>query len=270
MKKTYNMKIITAILVITFVTSISIYLYASSSGFTGRTKKTSNAGCSCHNTTANTEVIVTISGPDTVAVGQTKQYSLTVSKSSKNGAGLDIAAKLGSLSPVSGNIHLSNGELTNNNNIPMTSGTVSVQFNYTAPSTAGTDTLFATGLATNSDASTSGDDWNWAPNKRIIVKSSIGITPISNFVPVSYNLNQNYPNPFNPSTSIKFDIPKSSFVKLKVMDVTGRILDVLVNENLKPGTYEMNWNASKYSSGVYFYSLETKDFKQTKRMMLIK
>lgn len=270
MKKLFTNKIIFAVLSVLFLTSLSIYLYASSSGFTGRTKKTSTAGCSCHNAASTADVIVTISGPDTVAVNQTKQYSLTVSKSSKTGAGLDIAAKLGTLSAVSSNIHLSNGELTQNSNITMTSGSVTVQFNYTAPSTVGTDTLYATGLATNSNNSSSGDDWNWAPNKRIIVKSAIGITPISTVVPSSYNLSQNYPNPFNPTTSIKFDVPKSSFTKLKVMDITGRVLDVLVNENLTPGTYEINWNASKYSSGVYFYSLETKDFSQTKKMMLIK
>jgi len=54
------------------------------------------------------------------------------------------------------------------------------------------------------------------------------------------------------------------------MDITGRVLEVLVNENLKAGSYEINWNASKYSSGVYFYSLESKDFSKTKKMLLVK
>lgn len=270
MKKIFTRKLVTLVFVIGFLTSLSVYLYASSTGMTGRTKKTTMNGCSCHDDTSNPEVVVTISGPDTVTVNQTKQYSLTVSKSSKSGAGLDIAAKFGSLNPVSGNIRLSNGELTHNSNIPMSNGTVTVQFNYTAPSTAGTDTLYATGLATNSDNSNSGDDWNWAPNKRIIVKNSVGITPVSNTVPASFGLSQNFPNPFNPSTSIRFDVPKSAYVKLKVFDVSGKILDVLVNENLKQGTYEISWNASKYSSGIYFYSLETKDFSQTKKMMMIK
>jgi hypothetical protein len=269
-KKLYSKKIILSIFVIAFLTSISIYLYASSSGFTGRTKKTSTAGCSCHNAAATPDVIVTITGPDTVLINQTKQYSLTVTRASKSGAGLDIAAKLGSLSPVSSNIHLSNGELTQNSNIPMTAGSVTVQFNYTAPSTAGTDTLFATGLATNSGGTTSGDDWNWAPNKGIIVKNSVGITPISGVVPTSFSLAQNYPNPFNPSTRIKFDVPKSSFVKLKVMDMTGRVLDLLVNENISVGSYEINWDASKYSSGIYFYRLTTDGFSETKKMLMIK
>lgn len=270
MKKIFTRKLITLVFVIGFLASLSVYLYASSTGMTGRTKKTTMSGCICHDDTSNPEVIVTISGPDTVTVNQTKQYSLTVSKSSKSGAGLDIAAKFGSLNPVSGNIRLLNGELTHNSNIPMSNGTVTVLFNYTAPSTAGTDTLYATGLATNSDNSNSGDDWNWAPNKRIIVKNSVGITPVSNTVPSSFSLSQNFPNPFNPTTSIRFDVPKSAFVKLKVFEVSGKILDVLVNENLKQGAYEVNWNASKYSSGIYFYSLETKDFSQTKKMMMIK
>jgi hypothetical protein len=270
MGKRYNKRIFLTVFSVVLFMSVSVLLYAFGAGFTGRTKKTSLSGCSCHDVSATSDVIVTISGPDTVTVNQTMQFSLTVSKGSKTGAGLDIAAKNGTLSPVSSNIHLSNGELTNSVNIPFVSGSATVQFNYTAPSTAGTDTLFATGLATNSDGTTSSDDWNWAPNKRIIVKSSIGIQPISNVVPSSYNLNQNYPNPFNPSTSIKFDIPQISSVKLKVMDITGRVLEVLVNENLKAGTYEISWNASKYSSGVYFYSFESKDFNVTKKMLLVK
>lgn len=268
--KNFTKKIVLGIIAIVFITSLSLYLYASGAGFTGRTKKTTTTGCSCHNATPTNDVTVTISGPDSVVKNQTAQYTLTISKSSKNGAGLDIAAKLGTLSPVSSNIHLSNGELTQNANIPMPSGSVTVQFNYTAPSTAGTDTLYATGLATNSDGTTSGDDWNWAPNKRIIVKSSIGITPINSTVPSTYSLNQNYPNPFNPATGIKFDIPNSTSVKLKVMDITGKVLDVLVNEKLSAGSYEVKWGGANYSSGVYFYSIETKDFSQTKKMLLVK
>lgn len=270
METKHNKKLIFTVILIALFAFSSILVYAFGSGITGRTKKTTTSGCSCHNAASTADVIVTITGPDTVVINQTKQFSLTVSKASKNGAGLDIAAKTGTLSPVSSNIHLSSGELTQNSNIPMTSGTVTVQFNYTAPSTAGTDTLFATGLATNSDGTTSSDDWNWAPNKRIIVKSSIGIIPISSNVPSNYSLSQNYPNPFNPATSINFEIPKSSLVKIKVMDITGRVLDVLVNENLSTGIYKVNWDASKYSSGVYFYSLESKDFSETKKMLMIK
>jgi hypothetical protein len=99
---------------------------------------------------------------------------------------------------------------------------------------------------------------------------SVGIEPISGNVPTSFSLLQNYPNPFNPSTTIRFDISKSSFVTISVFDVTGRELEVLASENVRAGEYRVVWDASKYSSGIYFYTLTAGDFRQTKKMMLIK
>jgi hypothetical protein len=83
-------------------------------------------------------------------------------------------------------------------------------------------------------------------------------------------LYQNFPNPFNPITSIRFAIPKSAFVRLSVFDILGREVVVLVNENLKPATYEVKWNAGNYSSGIYFYRLTTDVFQQVKKMSVIK
>lgn len=96
------------------------------------------------------------------------------------------------------------------------------------------------------------------------------IEPISGIIPLSFALKQNYPNPFNPATTIRFDISKSSFVTVSVFDVTGRELEVLASENVKAGEYRVVWDASKYSSGIYFYTLTAGDFRQTKKMMLIK
>jgi len=98
----------------------------------------------------------------------------------------------------------------------------------------------------------------------------IGIQPISSNVPVDFALSQNYPNPFNPVTNINIDIPYSSFVKMAVYDVLGKERAVLVNSDLKAGSYKVDWDASNYSSGVYFYKLETKDFSESKKMILIK
>lgn len=98
----------------------------------------------------------------------------------------------------------------------------------------------------------------------------IGITPISGEVPERFNLSQNYPNPFNPLTNIIFDIPKSSFVKLSVFSILGKQVHILVNQQLNPGIYNADWNASDYPSGVYFYKLETESFTNTKRMILLK
>jgi hypothetical protein len=91
-------------------------------------------------------------------------------------------------------------------------------------------------------------------------------------IPASYNLKQNYPNPFNPVTTIKFDVPSSNFISLKVYDATGREIESLVNANLNAGSYEVKFDASKYSSGVYFYSMTTGDnsYAESKKMIIAK
>jgi hypothetical protein len=104
----------------------------------------------------------------------------------------------------------------------------------------------------------------------------IGIKKISENIPASFSLEQNYPNPFNPTTNIKFSIPVDSRIRgndrvvLKVYDILGKEIETLVNENLSPGTYEVTFDASRYSSGVYFYKLMTDGYNETKRMILIK
>ena len=98
----------------------------------------------------------------------------------------------------------------------------------------------------------------------------VGIIPISSEVPDNFVLNQNYPNPFNPSTNITFSIPKSSLVTLKVYDISGKEVSVLVNENLQSGTYNADWNASGFATGLYFYTIEADGFRQTRKMILTK
>jgi len=89
-------------------------------------------------------------------------------------------------------------------------------------------------------------------------------------IPNYYFLGQNYPNPFNPATVIKFGVPVSGEVKLVVYDILGREVSTLMNEHKHPGTYEVNFDASHLSSGVYFYSIQTDNFRETKRMLLVK
>jgi glycosidase len=86
----------------------------------------------------------------------------------------------------------------------------------------------------------------------------------------SYSLSQNYPNPFNPSTTIRYSIPERAKVTLKIFDITGRELLTLLNGELNAGNYELNFNASKLSSGVYFYTLRSNTFSSTKKMLLLK
>lgn len=89
-------------------------------------------------------------------------------------------------------------------------------------------------------------------------------------VPNSYSLKQNYPNPFNPVTTITFDLPKKSHVILSIFDVNGRELAKPIDEILNQGSHKLLWNGENYSSGVYFYRIETEDFTETKKMVLIK
>ena len=98
----------------------------------------------------------------------------------------------------------------------------------------------------------------------------IGIKQISSELPKDFQLSQNYPNPFNPSTKIKFSIPKSSYTKLIIYDLLGREVAILVNEELKPGTYEAVWDAENFASGIYFIRLSAGDYTETKKMVLIR
>ena len=96
-----------------------------------------------------------------------------------------------------------------------------------------------------------------------------GIDPFGQ-VPDNYNLKQNYPNPFNPTTSIEFDIPKSENVTLSIYDISGKKISDLINNKLNAGHYQVSWNASAYSSGIYIYKLTTSSYTDTKRMVLVK
>lgn len=99
---------------------------------------------------------------------------------------------------------------------------------------------------------------------------NVGISQLSTNVPERFSLYNNYPNPFNPATIIKFDIAKSDFVTLKIYNMLGEEVATLVNENLTPGSYSVDFNASNISSGIYFYRMRTRDFVETKRMVLTK
>lgn len=98
----------------------------------------------------------------------------------------------------------------------------------------------------------------------------IGISSTSTEVPARYELSQNYPNPFNPQTKIKFALPKSGLVTLKLYDVVGREVAVLINQQVTAGSFEYVLNANNLPSGVYFYKLIANDFVDSKKMILVK
>ena len=98
----------------------------------------------------------------------------------------------------------------------------------------------------------------------------VSVNQITSEIPNGISLHQNYPNPFNPNTKIKFDIAKLSVVKLVVYDILGREVATLVNERLKAGTYEVDFEGRELPSGVYFYKLVTDGFVDVKKMVLIR
>ena len=89
-------------------------------------------------------------------------------------------------------------------------------------------------------------------------------------LPSEFALNQNYPNPFNPNTTFNYELPKESKVILSVYDITGCLIETLVNTIQSGGYYSVNWNASQFSSGVYFYRIQADGFQQVKKCLLIK
>ncbi len=111
----------------------------------------------------------------------------------------------------------------------------------------------------------------WANfNPQNYTAQPIAVKEISTEVPAVFSLKQNFPNPFNPSTKIQFSVPKSSFVTVKVFDVSGKEVSTLVNENVNTGTYEVTFDGAGLNSGVYFYRLYAGNYIETKKMMLVK
>jgi hypothetical protein len=100
--------------------------------------------------------------------------------------------------------------------------------------------------------------------------TSVETHKVINNIPAEYGLFQNYPNPFNPATTISFSLPTGSFVSLKVFDLIGREVAIIVSQELFAGTYTRQWNATNMSSGIYFYRLQAGSFTETKKLILMK
>jgi len=87
---------------------------------------------------------------------------------------------------------------------------------------------------------------------------------------MQFELAQNFPNPFNPSTTIKFSIPQSSNVTLKIFNTLGQEVSTLINQNMESGVHTINFDASQLNSGIYFYRLDAGQFSEVRKMTLIK
>jgi len=101
-------------------------------------------------------------------------------------------------------------------------------------------------------------------------KYSMSVEVDNNLTPTVFSLTQNFPNPFNPSTTISFDLPRKSFVSLKVFDLIGREIASIISEDMPAGSYTKQWNASNLTSGVYFYRLQAGLFIETKKLVLLR
>jgi len=101
-------------------------------------------------------------------------------------------------------------------------------------------------------------------------RSTIGISQIGTTVPGSFKLYNNYPNPFNPKTIINFDVPKEGNISLKIYNSLGAVVAVISESNFKPGKYSVDFDGSNLASGIYFYSLQSGNFRQVNKMVLVK
>lgn len=105
-----------------------------------------------------------------------------------------------------------------------------------------------------------------------IVHQPVGVAdqPENSAVPVAFRLYQNYPNPFNPLTTIRYDLPERSAVKLAVYNLLGQLVTTLVDDAQAAGTYTVQWDGSEWGSGVYFLQLESNGFRETRKMLLLR
>lgn len=134
-----------------------------------------------------------------------------------------------------------------------------------------TFTAGGTSVATMSDGSRFFVTDSYNGTTRVYKKlNPSGVEDDRNPVPLAFALQQNYPNPFNPSTNISFTLPSKTFVLLKVFNLLGEEVAILVNEELLPGTHLHQWNAGGIPSGVYFYRLQAGNFVETKKLVLLR
>ena len=110
----------------------------------------------------------------------------------------------------------------------------------------------------------------YSKEMNVTVEGAVGVEDTENKIPTEFALYQNYPNPFNPSTTIKYSIPKQSNVTIKVFDVLGSEVKTLVNKEQTQGNYEIEFDGTDLTSGIYFYRIQSGDFVETKKMILIK
>lgn len=280
MKKNFT-RSVSIVMFLLFSAIVYINLTAFDDGIVGLTKRAGNVeGCTCHNFEPSPSVNVDISGPSIVRPGDTVSFQMKVSGGPHLSAGCDISTVLGKLilSPLDTMLQRMEAEpgafeLTHVWPKLPVNDTITFIFRYIAPNTNNVkDTIFANGNSVNLSGDPTGDMWNYAVSK-IITVQTVSVNN-QNQIVNSFSLGQNYPNPFNPSTKISYSLNKDGLVFLKVFDVLGKEVAVLVNGYKQAGTYHAEFNSHSINgvsgSGVYFYTIEVNGVRETKKMIFLK
>jgi hypothetical protein len=230
---------------------LQVSTYSSSSGVTNATRKYGPNGCGCHGgtyTSADAGVKVVIKGPDSLLVGGTAIYTVTVSGGSALRSGINIAVSSGTLSTNGSTIlKLTNAELTHKSPVTYTDGSVVYTFQYKAPNSVDSVIMYAAGSSSKA--------WNFADDKVIHVVRETAVVQESGISRNLYIL-QNYPNPFNPATRIFYSVAADSRVTLSVYSVSGKLVSVLCQSQFRAGSYTAVFNGSALPSGIYLCKLE--------------
>jgi hypothetical protein len=270
MNRSYNYSRLILPIFITLFIAWSVFVYARSSGITGRTNISGGAGCTCHDAQPNTGVSVTLTGPDELETNETATYSVTIEGGPLSAAGTNIASDAGTLSSIDETLQVLSGELKHESPKSPNGSAVTFDFEFTAPANEGTVNLEATGLSVNLNGSSSGDAWNHANGLVISVNPPVAIKDLPVLISESFQLEQNYPNPFNPQTTIGYSINKPSRVNLSVYNLLGQKVQVLFNGFRSPGNYNVLFSGQELESGTYIYQLNVDGKTKTRRMLLLK
>jgi hypothetical protein len=247
-------------------------------------------GCVCHTVERDFSVDVWVEGPDTLYVGEIGIYKMYLSGGPAEAGGYNVAGRYGEMVLVdtfSFQHPMAMNELTQAFSLafPSPQDTIFWEFGYLASDSSLTDTIYSCGLSLVWDTIPDPfDRWNFGPKFTLTILPVTTVESEPDGLPDNFFLSQNYPNPFNPATKIKFTIPSSPLnpspyqgegererlITLVVYDVLGFEITTLVNEQKPAGKYEVVFNASEYSSGIYFYRLQAGELIQTKKMILLK
>ncbi|GEM_PF-6629157 len=257
-----------------FVLAYGVVVFAYSTGITEATRKSGN-GCTCHvsaqgSSAPSPNVLVTITGPDTLSVGDRAEYTVTIRGGPAIRAGTNIAASAGSLEPISPSLQKFSGELTHREPIPFSGSSAVFRFSFLAPSTPGTVTLYANGNSVNNNGNSFGDEWNFAPDKQIVIRATPTFVANNGQPLCTFSLAQNYPNPFNPETWIEFEMKREDFIQLEVIDLLGQRVATLAEGRFSSGNHRVRFSGDDLPAGSYIYRLTAESFTASRRMVLVR